>query len=486
MYRELYICETSPQQTCAPLANRAQRPHSCRPALADIAKNRAKSTVIGIMHTLGQRKPSSTAFIGRAAGMLRSMTTYFDELGLSEKVLAAVEDMGYTQPTPVQEQAIPAVLAGKDVCAAAQTGTGKTAAFTLPTMDRLGRAQHGQGPLCLIVTPTRELAQQIEEVVATVAEHTGHRALTVVGGVGYDPQVKGLKKGVDILVATPGRLIDLFERKAVKLNSVQTLVIDEADRMLDMGFWPSMRKIIKWTPENRQTLLFSATLDENVMRQVGSILHDPVYVEVARKGTAAETIDQYIMPVDSMQKADLLPAVLKEKGADRVLVFTRTKSRADAIAKRLHKAGYKVAAIHAGKTQAQRNRELESFRNGKVDVLIATDVLARGIDIPDISYVINYDVPQNPEDYVHRIGRTGRAGEEGFSLTFVGPDEISYLREIEYLMKKVIDEYDLPGFDYDDRRIVPSPDRPAVKKKALAFRGSRARRGGPRKGHRHF
>ena len=256
--------------------------------------------------------------------------------------------------------------------------------------------------------------------------------------------------------------------------------------MLDMGFWPSMRKIIKWTPENRQTLLFSATLDENVMRQVGSILHDPVYVEVARKGTAAETIDQYIMPVDSMQKADLLPAVLKEKGADRVLVFTRTKSRADAIAKRLHKAGYKVAAIHAGKTQAQRNRELESFRNGKVDVLIATDVLARGIDIPDISYVINYDVPQNPEDYVHRIGRTGRAGEEGFSLTFVGPDEISYLREIEYLMKKVIDEYDLPGFDYDDRRIVPSPDRPAVKKKALAFRGSRARRGGPRKGHRHF
>ena len=421
----------------------------------------------------------------RNGGMLGHMTTTFDDLGLSEKVLAAVEDMGYTEPTPVQQQAIPHVLDGKDVCAAAQTGTGKTAAFTLPVMDRLGRAQKKQGPLCLIVTPTRELAQQIEKVAEAVAAHTNHRVLTVVGGVGYDPQLKALKAGVDILVATPGRLIDLCDRDAVRLKNVETLVVDEADRMLDMGFWPSMRKIISMLPHDRQTLLFSATLDQNVMSQVGSILHEPEYVEIARKGTTAETIDQFIMPVDAMQKPELLYAVLEEKGASRVLIFTRTKSRADATAKRLRRKGYKAAAIHADRTQAQRTRALEDFRNDRIDVLVATDVLARGIDIPEIDHVINYDVPRNPEDYVHRIGRTGRAGETGYSLTFVAPDEITPLRDIEYMLKKIIDVYDLPDFEYSDTRIVPSPDRPAEKKRAKVFSGSKRRRSSARHtGHR--
>jgi ATP-dependent RNA helicase RhlE len=411
------------------------------------------------------------------------MTTSFKELGLSEKILASVEDMGYIEPTPVQAKAIPAVLKGKDIIAAAQTGTGKTAAFALPTMDRLGHARHGQGPLCLIVTPTRELAQQIDSVVTTVAKHTGHRALTVVGGVGYDPQIKGLRRGIDILVATPGRLIDLHDRKVLNLSNVQFLVLDEADRMLDMGFWPSVRKIISWIPTERQTLLFSATIDKNVMTSVGSILHDPEFIEIAHKGTTADTVDQYIMPVSHEQKPDLLNAVVEAKGGDRVLVFTRTKSRADSVSKRLRRKGYAAAAIHADRTQAQRNRALSDFRDGKVSILVATDVLARGIDVPDIDYVVNYDVPTNAEDYVHRIGRTGRAGESGFSLTFVGPDEISALRDIEYLLKKVIDVYDVDGFDYRDVRIVPSPTRSAEKKPHSVFNGSRRRRSnGPRKG----
>ncbi len=414
------------------------------------------------------------------------MTTSFKELGLSEKILASVEDMGYIEPTPVQAQAIPAALKGRDIIAAAQTGTGKTAAFALPTMDRLGHARHGQGPLCLIITPTRELAQQIDSVVTTVAKHTGHRTLTVVGGVGYEPQTRGLRRGIDILVATPGRLIDLHERKAVNLGDVQFLILDEADRMLDMGFWPSVRKIISWIPTERQTMLFSATIDKNVMTSVGSILHDPEFVEIARKGTTADTVDQYIMPVSHEQKPDLLNAVIEEKGGDRVLVFTRTKSRADSVSKRLRRKGYAAAAIHADRTQAQRNRALSDFRDGKVSILVATDVLARGIDVPDIDYVINYDVPTNAEDYVHRIGRTGRAGESGYSLTFVGPDEISALRDIEYLLKKVIDTYDIEGFDYRDARIVPSPTRSAEKKSRSVFNGSRRRRSnGPRKGVRH-
>lgn len=406
------------------------------------------------------------------------MTKTFKELGLSEKTLAAVEKMGYSDPTPVQEQAIPFALAGRDVVAAAQTGTGKTAAFLLPTMDTVGKARKGQGPVCLIITPTRELAIQIDRVAVSIAKETKHRVLTVVGGQKYDPQISALKRGIDILVATPGRLIDLMDRHVVNLKDIEVLVLDEADRMLDMGFWPSVKKIVAKVPEEHQTLFFSATISGDVMTNVGALLKDPEFVEIARKGTTAEGIEQYIMPVEHAQKIDLLTEMLKAKGGHRVIVFTRTKSRADSCTKRLTKSGFRAQAIHADRSQSQRQRALESFRTGKTDILVATDVLARGIDVSDVSHVYNLDVPNNPEDYVHRIGRTGRAGEEGYAITFVGPEEIGELREIEYLLKTIIQTYDLEGFPYGERRIVPSPDRVAVKKARSVYRGSNRSRGG--------
>jgi ATP-dependent RNA helicase RhlE len=404
----------------------------------------------------------------------------FRDLGLSDELLSAVEEMGYTGPTPVQSEAIPLVLQGRDVVAAAQTGTGKTAAFTLPIMQRLGR---GDGrPLALVVSPTRELAQQIEKVAAVVGEHTGQRTCIVVGGTKYEPQVKRLKKGVEILVATPGRLIDLQQRGDLDLSAIQVLVLDEADRMLDMGFWPSVRRILALLPKKRQNLLFSATLSEEITNIVGAWLHEPAYVEIAVRGTTAEGIEQAIMPVEQSQKPDLLAAVLQQRGADRVLVFTRTKQRADLVEQILARMGIKIGVMHADRNQKQRQRALEDFRAGKVDVLIATDIIARGIDISDISHVINYDVPENPEDYVHRIGRTGRAGASGYALTFVGPDEITQLREIEYMLAKNLPVHDLEGFVYRGGRIIPFEGRPTVKKKRSVFGGgvSGSRRGSRR------
>ena len=404
----------------------------------------------------------------------------FKELGLDADILAAVEEMGYTEPTPIQLEAIPLILAGRDVVGAAQTGTGKTAAFTLPLMQKLGR---GDGrPLALVVSPTRELAQQIERVAATVGEHTGQRTCIVVGGVKYEPQVKRLKSGVEILVATPGRLMDLQERGDLDLSGVRVLVLDEADRMLDMGFWPSVRRILALLPKQRQNLLFSATLSEDVTNVVSRMLHDPAYVEIAVRGTTAEGIEQAIMPVEQSQKPDLLAAVIARRGADRVLVFTRTKQRADMVETILTRMGIKVAVMHADRAQKQRQVALEDFRAGKVEVLIATDIVARGIDISDITHVINYDVPENPEDYVHRIGRTGRAGAEGYALTFVGPDEIVALREIEYMLGKNLPVEDLEGFPYRDGRIIPFEGRPTTKKKRSVFGGkvSGSRRGSRR------
>ena len=468
------------------------------------------------------------------------MDKTFNDLGLSADVLAAVEEMGYTTPTPVQEQTIPLVLENKDVVGAAQTGTGKTAAFVLPIMDMLRqrtdafyeewreqqrkrdeadkrnaekreaeakkagkdekaekdgkpgkkkrrkkkKAPKRKGPFALIITPTRELAQQIDDVSTVVAEHTNLRVLTIVGGKKYGPQIEGIQKGIDVLVATPGRLIDLMNQKAVDLTKVEFLVLDEADRMLDMGFWPSVRKIVAAVPEERQTLLFSATLSKDIMNTTHSLLKDPEFVEISQKGETADTVEQYVMPVSQTQKNDLLQALLEEKGGTRILVFTRTKRRADMCARRLKKASFRVESIHADKTQAQRTRALEDFKQGKVDILIATDVLARGIDVSEINYVVNYDVPLNPEDYVHRIGRTGRAGENGMAFTFVAVDEITSFREIEYFTKKIIDVYDIKGFPYSDNRIVPKPDRSpergrtASGKRKMAFSGSRQRRGG--------
>ncbi len=365
----------------------------------------------------------------------------FAELGLSDAVLTAVEALGYTEPTPVQAQSIPLVLEGRDLLAAAQTGTGKTAAFLLPTMSRLSHAGKGKGPRMLVVTPTRELAQQITDVCGVIEKATGHRGVTLVGGVGYEPQKQALRRGCDVLVATPGRLVDLIDQGEARLGEVEVLVLDEADRMLDMGFLPQMRKIVGQTPATRQTLLFSATLDEDAIGGIKDLVTDPATVEIAHKGTVAETIEQFALPVSLEVKNGLLAEVLESEGPSRVIVFTRTKHRADACCRRLRKAGITCAPIHGNRSQNQRERALKEFRDGKVDVLVATDVLARGIDVSEVRYVVNFDVPADPEDYIHRIGRTGRAGETGWALTFVTVNDAEDLLNVEKLMGQAVPAY---------------------------------------------
>ena len=386
--------------------------------------------------------------------------TRFDQLGLSEKVLAAVAEMGYEEPSPVQRGAIPAVLEGRDVMAAAQTGTGKTAAFLLPTLDRLGHAAKGQGVLMLVVTPTRELAQQIEACARVICKQTGHRCAVVVGGVGYEPQKAALARGCDVLIATPGRLIDLIDQGAANLSDVSVLVLDEADRMLDMGFAPAMRRIVSKTPATRQTLLFSATLGDDVLSTTKELVKDPIRVEIAHKGTAAQTIDQYVLGVAEKEKVRILTDVLKREGSKRVIVFCRGKYRADMVCRKLNKAGITAAAIHGNRTQGQRETALRRFANGEADVLVATDVLARGIDIAEVSYVVNLDVPSDAEDYIHRIGRTGRAGQFGWALTFVAEAEYFDLRDIEALMGKLVPDFPrAEGIDCGANAFVPDPNR---------------------------
>ena len=384
----------------------------------------------------------------------------FSDLGLSEAVLKAVETLGYEQPTPVQAQAIPYVLEGRDLLAAAQTGTGKTAAFLLPTMSRLGHSERHRGPKMLIVTPTRELAQQIADVCATIEGRTHHRSYTVVGGVGYEPQKAALRRGLDILVATPGRLVDLIEQGEAHLDDVEVLVLDEADRMLDMGFLPAMRKIVGQTPSSRQTLLFSATLDEDAIGGIRDLVTDPAIVEIAHKGSVAETIDQFALPVSLEAKNALLPEVLKHEGPKRVIVFCRTKHRADAACRRLRRANISCAPIHGDRSQNQRERALRAFRGGSCDVLVATDVLARGIDVSDVRYVVNFDVPVDAEDYIHRIGRTGRAGEAGWALTFVTENDCDELYAAEKLMGKIVPPFE-PSYELElgDKPVELDPNR---------------------------
>lgn len=391
----------------------------------------------------------------------------FEALGLSLEVLEAVSDMGYAEPTPVQAAAIPEVLAGRDVLAAAQTGTGKTAAFLLPTMSDLGHVERsrgrsrsvGCGPLMLVVTPTRELAQQIEEVCHAIAKRTHHSSVTVVGGVSYNPQRNALKRGCDVLIATPGRLIDLMEQGACSLDQVQVLVLDEADRMLDMGFLPAIRTIVDATNKERQTLLFSATLDEKQVGSIFDLVHDPARVEIAPATSTADTVDQFVLPVSLEAKNALLASVLKKSGAKRVIVFARTKHRADACRRRLVRAGFSCGVIHGDRSQAQRERALRAFREGNCDVLVATDVLSRGIDIADVSYVINFDVPKDPVDYIHRIGRTGRGGDVGWSLTFVTEQDRDEFFDIEALMGKAVDLFDAEGLDCGEHPVEIDPDR---------------------------
>ena len=420
------------------------------------------------------------------------MTTTFAELGLNEQILAGVDALGFTTPTPVQEQAIPVVLTGRDIVASAQTGTGKTAAFALPALQ-LVAGEEGRGPHALVVTPTRELAAQIEGVVSVVCEKTGQRAVIVMGGTKFDRQIRELERGCDLLVATPGRLIDLMEHNHVSLSQVKVLVLDEADRMLDMGFWPSVRRIMHALPERHQTLLFSATIPPSIKSTIDALLIDPATVEIARVGETADTVEEHLCPVTQGQKAELLRALLDTGGAagerpERVLVFCRTKQRVDDVSKTLKNGGVRVDVMHADRPQQARARARERFRDGKVQVLVATDVMSRGIDVSGIDAVVNFDVPMDPEDYVHRIGRTGRAGATGHAYTFVAPDEISPLREIEYFTKKLVPVWDLPGFDYDPGRIVPQAGRPTKRSTRTMFSGSRGRGrgiGGGRYG-RHY
>ena len=407
------------------------------------------------------------------------MTTSFAELGLNEQILAGVESLGFSTPTPVQAGAIPEVLTGRDVVASAQTGTGKTAAFALPTLQRIA-GKSGRGPHALVVTPTRELAAQIDDVVKVVCQKTGQRAVIVMGGAKFDKQIAALEKGCDLLVATPGRLLDLMEHNHVSLAGVEVLVLDEADRMLDMGFWPSVRRIMHALPERHQTLLFSATIPPSIKSTIDAMLHEPAVVEISRVGETADTVEEHLCPVTQAQKPELLRALLDTGGAsgqrpERVLVFCRTKHRVDDVSAMLKNAQVKVDVMHADRPQQARARALERFREGKIQVLVATDVMSRGIDVAGVDAVVNFDVPMDPEDYVHRIGRTGRAGATGHAYTFVAPDEISPLREIEYFTKKLVPTWDLPGFAYDSGRIVPQEGRSTKKPTRTMFSGSRAR-----------
>jgi ATP-dependent RNA helicase RhlE len=376
--------------------------------------------------------------------------TNFASLGLAEPLLRAVSETGYTAPTPIQAQAIPQVLKGGDLLAAAQTGTGKTAGFTLPILHRLlsspMAARKPGRPRCLILTPTRELAAQVEESVRTYGKHTAIRSLVMFGGVNINPQINALRKPVDILVATPGRLLDHAQQKTVDLSGVEILVLDEADRMLDMGFIRDIRRILALLPKQRQNLLFSATFSDEIRELSKGVLNDAVEISVARRNTTSELVQQSVVMTEQAHKRDLISYIIRESGWHQVLVFTRTKHGANRLAEKLVKDGLSAAAIHGNKSQAARTRALAGFKDGKVAVLVATDIAARGIDIDQLPNVINFELPNVPEDYVHRIGRTGRAGSEGSALSLVDRSEIKFLNAIEKLIKKPIDRTTIDGW----------------------------------------
>jgi ATP-dependent RNA helicase RhlE len=379
----------------------------------------------------------------------------FESLGLEPRLLSAVDTMGYTIPTPIQREAIPHVLAGRDVVGVAQTGTGKTAAFVLPILQRIPTKR---GIRALVITPTRELASQIAEVTRTAARSTHHREVVIFGGVGQKPQVDKLRRGVDIVIACPGRLLDLHNQGRVDLSRVETVVLDEADRMLDMGFWPDVRRILALLPAKRQNLLFSATMAREVVKIVDSVLTDPVRIETSPPAKPVDRVVQSVYPVCGTQKTDLLAEFLGQNRGSRTLVFTRTKHRADRVSRQLSKRGVRSEAIHGDRSQNQREKALESFRAGRSHVLVATDVVARGIDIDLITHVVNYDIPHTPEDYVHRIGRTARAGAGGNAVSFLSPEEIEKFTAIERSLDTVLACEDLEGFAYKDRT-VPDPQR---------------------------
>jgi ATP-dependent RNA helicase RhlE len=419
----------------------------------------------------------------------------FSKLGLSEDLVRAVTEHGYTQPTPIQTQAIPAVLAGGDLLAGAQTGTGKTAGFVLPMLQRLstqsvpsvatpqGTAKPSEPkafrkPLrALIVTPTRELAAQVEESVRVYGKYVRLSSTVIYGGVGINPQIAQLKRGVDILVATPGRLLDLQQQNAVDLRHVEILVLDEADRMLDMGFIKDIRRILALLPKRRQNLLFSATFSDEIKELADQLLNAPAMIEVARRNSTVEIIGQKVHPVDRDRKRELLAHLIKTQNWQQVLVFTRTKHGANKLSEQLNREDIAALAIHGNKSQPARTRALAEFKSGRLQVLVATDIAARGIDIDQLPHVVNFDMPNVPEDYVHRIGRTGRAGASGEAISLVCVDEKQFLADIERLIKQQIPTQVIAGF-------VPDPNaRPEPILQRSQARGGRGGNGGAGRGN---
>lgn len=373
----------------------------------------------------------------------------FSSLGLSSPILEAVTEQGYQTPSPIQLQAIPSILEGNDVMAAAQTGTGKTAGFTLPILEILSKGEHAapNQVRALILTPTRELAAQIGESVAVYGKNLPLRSGVVFGGVKINPQMQKLRRGCDILVATPGRLMDLYNQNAVRFKQLEILVLDEADRMLDMGFIHDIRKILALLPKQRQTLLFSATFSEEIRTLAKSVVHNPKEISVTPRNSTVKSVEQWITPVDKKQKPALLIHLIKENDWQQVLVFSRTKHGANRLVTQLEKSGIGAAAIHGNKSQGARTKALADFKQGKIRILVATDIAARGIDIDQLPQVVNFDLPNVPEDYVHRIGRTGRAGSTGHALSLVSADEFKQLSDIERVIKTVLTRKMVDGFE---------------------------------------
>jgi len=378
----------------------------------------------------------------------------FTDLALAPPILTAIAEQGYQTPTPIQQQTIPLILQGKDVLGGAQTGTGKTAAFTLPILQKLSTAPTplvAKQVRCLILTPTRELAQQVSDNVAAYARHLPLKTAVFYGGVSVNPQLEQAAAGLDILIATPGRLLDHLHQQSISLYQLEVLVLDEADRMLDMGFIHDIRRIMAKLPPKRQTLFFSATFSPEIKTLADSLLDNPVLVEVAKANSTAAGVEQLAYRVDSQRKRELISEVIGKKNWQQVLIFSRTKFGADRLSKQLQLDGIDAQAIHGDKSQGHRTKVLQDFKEGKVRVLVATDIAARGLDIEELPIVVNYDLPHQAEDYVHRIGRTGRAGNVGLAVTLVTPDDLPMLKEIELLTKQVITQQVFPGYEHDPR-----------------------------------
>ncbi|WP_345987293.1 DEAD/DEAH box helicase [Sulfurimonas sp. HSL1-2] len=413
----------------------------------------------------------------------------FSTLGLSEPLLRAVADTGYSEPTPIQAQAIPVVLSGKDLLAGAQTGTGKTAGFTLPMLQLLSQAAPSKGkrPVrALVLTPTRELAAQVGQSVETYGKHLKLNSAVIFGGVNINPQINKLRGGVDIVVATPGRLLDHANQKNIDLSRIELLILDEADRMLDMGFIHDIKKVLKLVPKKAQKLLFSATFSDEIKTLADGLLHSPALIEVARRNTASERVAQVVYPVKQDRKRALLSTLITSNGWEQILVFTRTKHGANRLCKQLISDGIPSEAIHGNKTQNARTKALAAFKAKRVRVLVATDIAARGIDIDQLPHVVNFELPNVPEDYVHRIGRTGRAGNEGEAVSLVCAEEAEYLRNIEKLIKASIPQKTVEGFETRLPEKVVSSSKPKTNAsgKRPARNGNERTDAKPRQGQR--